>query len=321
MEKNTSTMKYVILADSKSYLEFEKPRHLTEINGEPILKRTVRLLKENGIKDILITSHDKRYNNLGATRYVPKHNDWNQLTGEGYWISAFPIELLNQPICFIWGDVYFSENAIKTIVETQTDSTLFFCTYKNNNAKYIKNWDEPLAYKVVDYKLFKRKIKELKKLKDEKVCWREPIVWELYRIINGQCVNEHKMTKNYLAINDESCDIDSVHDIILLNIRLGGIKLVKVEAIKQFTLGKFDEITNIVRKSADTKGMLYVGDTFECTQEMAEYLTGKNDRGNVVVKIVEVIPEKEVAKEEPKVEEKKEIKTIFKSVKKKTSKK
>lgn len=67
--------------------------------------------------------------------------------------------------------------------------------------------------------------------------------------------------------------------------------MIRVEAIQQFTLGKFDEIKNIQRKSVEQYGMLYVGDTFECSQELAEYLTGKNDRGNVVVKVIEVIPE------------------------------
>ena len=67
--------------------------------------------------------------------------------------------------------------------------------------------------------------------------------------------------------------------------------MIKVEVITQFTLGRFNEIKNIQRRSVDTEGMLYVGDTFECSKELAEYLTGKNDRGNVVVKIIEVIPD------------------------------
>lgn len=67
--------------------------------------------------------------------------------------------------------------------------------------------------------------------------------------------------------------------------------MIKVEAIKPFTLGRFDEIKNIQRKSVEKYGMLYTGDTFECSKELAEYLTGKNDKGNVVVKIIEVIPE------------------------------
>lgn len=205
-------MKYIILAYSNDHT-FDIPRQLVEINGEPLVKRTIRLLKENGVKDILITAKDKRFDNLGATRYEALNNDFDYITRKGYWINAFPFELLNEPVCFIWGDVYFSENAIKTIVETPTDSTLFFCTYNNKNPKYIKQHDEPLAYKVVDYNLFKEKINEVKRLKDEGVCCREPIVWELYRVINGIYINEHRMTNNYIAINDESCDIDSVDDL------------------------------------------------------------------------------------------------------------
>ena len=41
-------MKYIILSDG-SPGGFKTPRQLSEINGEPIIKRTIRLLKENGI--------------------------------------------------------------------------------------------------------------------------------------------------------------------------------------------------------------------------------------------------------------------------------
>lgn len=310
--------KYIILADSRNVNTFDTPRQLTKVFGEPLVKRTIRLLKENGVEDIIVTSHDKRFDNLGATRYEPLNNVYDPFTFEGYWLNGFPEELLTEPVCFIFGDVYFSENAIKKIVEIQTDSTMFFCTHSNNNKLYIKEHDEPLAYKVEDYELFKSKIAETKGLKDRGVCCREPVVWELYRVINGIWVNEHKLTTNYVAINDESCDIDSVRDATLINIKLGGIELIKVEAIKQFTLGKFDEITNITRKGANINGTIFVGDTFECTNEMAEYLTGRNAKGEVVVKVVEIIPVKEEVKPEIVKEE---TKKIAKPTKKKNSKK
>lgn len=69
--------------------------------------------------------------------------------------------------------------------------------------------------------------------------------------------------------------------------------IIRCESIKQFTLAEFDKIKNIVRKTVEKDGMLFVGDTFECDKKMAEYLTGKNDKGNVVVKIIEIIPLKE----------------------------
>lgn len=62
------------------------------------------------------------------------------------------------------------------------------------------------------------------------------------------------------------------------------------EVIKEFTLERFDELKNIQRRSFDTKGKLYVGDTFECDKEMADYLMGDNKDKQVVVKVIEVEP-------------------------------
>lgn len=222
--------RYVILANSNDKT-FDVPRQLVEINGERLIERTIRLLKENGVKDILITSYDKRFDNLGAKRYEPLKNDYDYLTGKGYWLNAFPIEIMDEPICFIWGDVYFSDDAIKTIVETDTKSTLFFCSHNNQDDKYIKRHDEPLAYKVVDTKLFIEHIDKVKKLYDEGKTNRHPIVWELYRSINELDVNEHIMTNNYVAINDISCDIDGKNDVKKLKMQLGEIKMKELSLI------------------------------------------------------------------------------------------
>lgn len=99
--------------------------------------------------------------------------------------------------------------------------------------------------------------------------------------------------------------------------------MIKCEVVENFDLKAFGELKNIIRKSKDDKGKLYVGDTFECSQQMAEYLTGNNPLRKAVVKIVEVQPEK---KEEPKIEGtieyiKEDIKPEVKIKKKKASKK
>jgi len=72
--------------------------------------------------------------------------------------------------------------------------------------------------------------------------------------------------------------------------------MIKCEVIKQFNFARFDELKNIKRKSVDIKGKLLVGDEFECTKEIAEYLAGKNPLNEIVVKVIEVEPV-----EEPKV--------------------
>ena len=70
-----------------------------------------------------------------------------------------------------------------------------------------------------------------------------------------------------------------------------GIKMIKVKALQEFTYGNFDKIKNLERNdiNKNQEGRLYEKDTFECTKEMAEYLTGKC--GYTLVKVVEVIPD------------------------------
>lgn len=92
--------------------------------------------------------------------------------------------------------------------------------------------------------------------------------------------------------------------------------MIKVEVIENFTLKDFDELKNIKRKTTGQDGKLYVGDTFECSEKMAKYLTGDNLLKKVVVKVIEV-----EQKEKPKVEIKEIAVEMPKKKKKKTSKK
>ena len=190
-------------------------------------------------------------------------------------------------------------NAIKTIVNTDTDSTLFFCSYQNKSHRYIKEWDEPFAYKVVDTELFRTHRDRVKRLFDEGKTERHPIVWELYRSINGIDVNKHKLTNNVVIINDITCDIDAPGDIKKIEERIKN--MVRAEVTTEVDVGRFNEITEVIRRNAqnDTNGHLFVGDIVLCNDEIAEYLNGNNRTNTSYVKIIEVIPE-EVKKEEKK---------------------
>ena len=69
--------------------------------------------------------------------------------------------------------------------------------------------------------------------------------------------------------------------------------MIKVEVTEDFTLEKFNELKNIIRKTKEQEGKLFIGDIFECDEKMADYLTGNNPINRAVVKVIEVIPEKE----------------------------
>ena len=72
--------------------------------------------------------------------------------------------------------------------------------------------------------------------------------------------------------------------------------MIKVEAIKDFTLERFDEITNLKRKYPISGKLLKAGDTFECKKDLLDYLMGNNDRKIQVVTIIEIIPDKKSKK-------------------------
>ena len=69
--------------------------------------------------------------------------------------------------------------------------------------------------------------------------------------------------------------------------------MIKVEVTEDFTLEKFNELKNIIRKTKEQEGKLFIGDIFECDKKMADYLTGNNPINRAVVKVIEVISEKE----------------------------
>lgn len=77
--------------------------------------------------------------------------------------------------------------------------------------------------------------------------------------------------------------------------------MIKCKVIENFTLEKFNQLEN-VKKVETRKGNEFgVGDTFECTEKMADYLTGNNALNKTVVKVIEVEPEQV---EEVKIEQK-----------------
>lgn len=67
--------------------------------------------------------------------------------------------------------------------------------------------------------------------------------------------------------------------------------MIKVEVTEDFTLARFDEIKkSLLRKGKEVQGKLFIGDTFECNEEMANYLSGSNKLKRSFVKVIEVLP-------------------------------
>ena len=203
-------VKYILMCGGQ-YDKWQNPKHLTFIKGEPIVERTIRLLKANGVKDIAISTNQEGFDGFGVP--ILLHNNEYRLGLEndyGNWLDAFYPS--DDPVCYIFGDVVFSPEAIKTIVQTQTDSIEFFASAEPLPSIYPKSWAEPFAYKVVDTKLFFESIERAKRYEQECLFYRKPVSWELWQIIKKTPLNRIDYS-NYTAINDYTCDIDSPEDI------------------------------------------------------------------------------------------------------------
>lgn len=166
------------------------PKHLIEINGETLLGRTTRLLKKYGVYNYVITTSDVRYKQYGLT--MPQSlNDCE--------IDRFE-ETDDEEICYLYGDVYYTEEALKSIVNTSTDDILFFGS----------NF-EIFAIKVVNKDIFfthKKRVKELYLNKLINRC----IGWEIYRSLHNIPFDEHRITERYFKILDGTDDIDFPED-------------------------------------------------------------------------------------------------------------
>ena len=206
-------VKYIIMADGKSdrWQNYNStPKHLIEINGEPILKRTVRLLKENGIENIIITSHDKRYN--FAKRYEPQNNEYEI----DRFYSCLPI--WESEMVFLYGDVFYSEECIRKIINDTSKETTYFGRLTLGKKKY----PEIFAIKVMNNKQFEEICKTIRESIIDGSLERG-IGWETYKLYCGKdlYMSNDDLTRwvteteqpNFININDETDDFDYPEDL------------------------------------------------------------------------------------------------------------
>lgn len=170
------------------------PKHFIEVDGETLLARTVRLLRTFD-KDcnVTITSHDPRYEVNGALRYEPKNNHLE--------IDRFTTELIGDNVCFLYGDTFYSEDTMKTIVETSAEDIIFF-----GNRRSI------VAIKVADGKLFAGHVDRVRQLfLDGKI--EKCIGWQVYQSFMGLPFGEKVIADKYVLIEDGTRDFNSPDDL------------------------------------------------------------------------------------------------------------
>lgn len=186
-------MKYIIMADGKGtrWKNYQNiPKHLIKIDGEILLERTVRQLnnQDKGSK-VIITSHDKRYEFKGAIRYEPLNNVLE--------IDRFTEELIEDNICFLYGDTYYTDETIHNIINSKVEDILFF-----GNQKSI------VAIKVKDSKLFKKHISNVKNLFLENKI-QNCKGWQVYQSFQNLEFDKKQIKDKFVIVDDETIDYNT----------------------------------------------------------------------------------------------------------------
>ena len=215
----------VIIMCGGVYDNFTTPKPLSVINGETLLERTIRLLKDRGIDDISISSNDIntyfKYIRMYDVKLKSHKNTYKYVDGKvsGYWVDAY--YPLDEPCIYLHGDVYYSEAAIDKIINLNPKVNTFIGNEVARNPEH-KNWGEPFGWIVVNQSDFRNGIEKTKRLQDEGKLERGyAISWELYRVLNNLDPNKQYINdETYLSIDDETIDIDAPWQVEVLDERI-----------------------------------------------------------------------------------------------------
>lgn len=335
-------MKYIIMCGG-NYGKFQKPKQLLKVAGEVIVERTIRLLRENGINDIAITTTNHEFDYLDVEIIQNTTNEFEYFGKEETkkssksWFKAY--YLMNEPVCYLHGDVYFSDEAIKKIVELPVKDTMFFCCYdKQDGPKDPRSSGgrEPLGYKVQNYDLFNKAVNDLLQMVDDgKFTGFPPCAWTVYRYINGLDLalnakwygdfnNIFKSNGDYYVINDYTNDVDDIKDVKKIEKAIGYIEGGNMGKCKVKVIKSFDDYEGREIKKENPYIKRVVGDEYTTDYDRYTFLKSKG-----VIDLIEFIPDEkkeEVADvtfeydkdiEPPVIEEtEEETKPLFKKNKK-----
>lgn len=195
------------------YPNFNYNKSLVEINGERLVDRTIRLLKGNDVT-VCVNSDDASMDEYDP---IKCKFTYNHIEDSGYYLDIFDAVPFKEPCIFLFGDVYYSKDAIKKIIDLfhSTKRNIFICNNYPFNGKGLRQ-GEPFGWIVKDVPEFKSAILLGKRFQDRGIIDKRPSTvngvptnWELAHIINGLAVNDFNLRKeDCLIIDDETIDVD-----------------------------------------------------------------------------------------------------------------
>ncbi len=199
-------------------------KHLVPVEGEILLHRTVRLIKERKKEQdeiyIVVSLDNKQYEIKDTNLIIQKFN--NECERHEYYNNPFLYVSKNlwsgsgsgsNGTVIIFGDVYFTSEAMNILFNNIYNKEYMFYGREKGSKITGCSWGEIFAISFLESfndKLW-TDICYLKKLKDNGLVNRF-LHWEIYRQLQSLNLNKHVIKKNFIEINDFTDDFDFPED-------------------------------------------------------------------------------------------------------------
>ena len=107
------------------------PKHLAPVKGEAIIHRTQRQLAERGVSDVRVVTRDDRYVTTGASEEPVGFEDARG--GVKKFLDSSHLWNPEGRTVVIYGDVYFTDAGMDTLVGHEAREWLLFCRFTQSS--------------------------------------------------------------------------------------------------------------------------------------------------------------------------------------------
>lgn len=180
------------------------PKHLVELGGERLLDRITRLFAAHA--DVTVIGRDERYCTPHSTLAVPRLDDRN--FGADKFLSSRHLWSRDERTLVIYGDVYFTEAAVRTIVSWPHRSWYLFGRFGASRV-YGGDRGECFAqsfwpHNISDHLAALREVVSARRARHI----HEAGGWQHYRAMEGFFLDEHAQGPRFVEIDDATDDLD-----------------------------------------------------------------------------------------------------------------
>lgn len=184
------------------------PKHLVEIEGEILLHRIVRQFKKY-TDDIIIIAKDERYSVDEIKITYPQQGEWYDF-GKMYSSNHL---WSNDRTVIVFGDVYFSDQAVEKIMTNKDDYKFFL---RKGISKYTGKRHKEIFAFAFNGSMNERIKKDIEELVSKKQggagAWR--LYLHMHNIVSTHNVEKMFKTDGYIEINDWTEDFDRAEDLL-----------------------------------------------------------------------------------------------------------